>query len=322
MSMTNASISQAETPDLTIIVVSYNTRELTLKALETLYENTHRTQFHTVVLDNDSQDGSADAIAQAFPQVELIRSPDNLGFARANNEVAAKADTEWLLLLNPDTETYENAIDNLLDFGKANPEGGIYGGRTVYPDGSLNPSSCWNKITLRSTVFRAFGLTTAFRNSAFFNPEEIGGWKRDSVRHVDIVVGCFLLIRRELWNELGGFDLKYFMYGEEADLCHRAQKLGYSPMITPDATIMHLVGASTSVAARKIVSVFRARVTLIRDHWHPALAPLGVLLMWFSVALRAFGGHIIGLIKGQNTKDRADRWREVWKQRTIWLAGY
>lgn len=320
--MTNVNTANADTAELTIIVVSYNTRDLTLKALETLYENTHETSFHTVVLDNDSQDGSADAIAEAFPQVELIRSGDNLGFARANNEVAAKAKSEWLLLLNPDTETHDSAIDNILAFGKANPEAGIYGGRTVYPDGALNPSSCWNKITLRSTVFRAFGLSTVFRNSAFFNPEEIGGWKRDTVRNVDIVVGCFLLIRRELWDELGGFDLKYFMYGEEADLCQRAQKLGYSPMITPDATIMHLVGASSTVLARKIVSVFRARVTLIRDHWHPALAPIGVGLMWLGVAVRVFGGNVLSLIKGKGEKERTNKWTEVWQHRATWLAGY
>jgi len=312
----------AETPELTIIVVSYNTRELTLKALETLYANTHKARFHTVVLDNDSQDGSADAIADAFPQVELIQSADNLGFARANNEVAAKAKTEWLLLLNPDTETHDSAVDNLLAFGKANPEGGIYGGRTVYPDGALNSSSCWNKITLRSTIFRTFGLTTAFRSSAFFNPEEIGGWERDSVRHVDIVVGCFLLIRRELWDELGGFDLKYFMYGEEADLCHRAQKLGYSPMITPDAEIMHLVGASTSVLSRKVISVFRARVTLVRDHWHPALAPVGVGLMWLGVALRVLGGRLLSRLRGKGEEARSDKWAEVWQERATWMAGY
>lgn len=320
--MTKTDIMDADAPELTIIVVSYNTCELTLKALETLYANTYKTRFHTVVLDNASEDGSADAIAKAFPQVELIRSAENLGFARANNEVAAQAETEWLLLLNPDTETYDSAIDNLLDFGKANPEAGIYGGRTVYPDGSLNPSSCWNKITLRSTVFRALGLTTMFRKSSFFNPEEMGDWQRDTVRHVDIVVGCFLLIRRDLWNELGGFNLKYFMYGEEADLCHRAQNLGYSPMITPDAEIMHLVGASTTVVSRKIVSVFRARVTLIRDHWPAFLAPVGVFLMWLGVALRVLGGAVLSRILGKTERARASTWTEVWQHRATWMAGY
>ncbi|MEM9269456.1 MAG: glycosyltransferase family 2 protein, partial [Pseudomonadota bacterium] len=129
-------------PDLTVIIVSYNTRDLTLKALETLYANTTRTAFHTVVLDNASGDGSADAIAAAFPQVELIRSEENLGFAKANNVVAAEATTEWLLLLNPDTEVHPNAIDHLMEFALAHPQAGITGGRTVFPDGSLNIASC------------------------------------------------------------------------------------------------------------------------------------------------------------------------------------
>ncbi len=96
----------SDTAELTVIVVSYNTRELTLKALETLYANTHVARFETVVFDNASEDGSADAIAEAFPQVKLIRSDDNLGFAKANNVVAAEATTPWLLLLNPDTECH------------------------------------------------------------------------------------------------------------------------------------------------------------------------------------------------------------------------
>ena len=231
---------------LTVIIISYNTRDLTLAALRTLYATTQATAFRTVVLDNASTDGSADAVATTFPQVELLRSDENLGFARANNMVAAAARTEWLLLLNPDTECHAGAVDNLMAFARANPQGGIYGGRTVFPDGSLNIASCWNRITPWSVFCLATGLTAAFPRSTIFDPEAMGGWQRDTVREVDIVVGCFLLIRRDLWTRLGGFDLRYFMYGEEADLCLRARRLGFRPMITPDAEIMHLVGAASA----------------------------------------------------------------------------
>lgn len=141
-------------PELTVIIVSYNTRALTLKCLETLYANTTRTRFHTVVFDNASEDGSAEAVAAAFPQVEVIASKENLGFARANNEVAAKANSEWILLLNPDTEVYENGVDALLEFSRAHPEAGLTGGRTFFPDGSLNPLSCQGEITLWSSLTR------------------------------------------------------------------------------------------------------------------------------------------------------------------------
>lgn len=309
-------------PTLTVIIISYNTRELTLAALRTLYDTTKATSFHVVVLDNASADGSADAIAAEFPEVELIRSAENLGFARANNVVAEAAKTEWLLLLNPDTECHPGAIDNLMAFAMANPKGGIYGGRTVFPDGRLNIASCWNRITPWSVFCIATGLTAAFRRSSLFNTEAMGNWQRDTVREVDIVVGCFLLIRRELWQRLGGFDLRYFMYGEEADLCLRARKLSFRPMITPDAQIMHLVGAASASKASKRILVTKARVTLIRDHWPRWLVPFGIGMMWLWGALRVSAAGLLALTGRAGAKERRAYWAEVWARRQDWLRGY
>ncbi|MBU2359454.1 MAG: glycosyltransferase family 2 protein [Alphaproteobacteria bacterium] len=303
-------------------MVSYNTRDLTLTCLETLYENTTQTRFHTVVWDNNSSDGSAEAIAARFPQVEVIASPDNLGFAKANNVVAAQATTDWLLLLNPDTEVHAGAVDNLLAFSSAHPDAGITGGRTVFPDGSLNIASCWMRITPWSAFCMAVGLTAAFRRSALFNPEAMGRWQRNTVREVDIVVGCFLMIPRTLWQELGGFDLKYFMYGEEADLCLRAKTRGYRPMITPDAQIMHLVGASSGRVADKVVMVAKSRVTLIRDHWPRALVPLGLALMWLWGAVRVAAARMLALSGRAHHRETAVKWRGIWARRSDWLKGY
>lgn len=309
-------------PELTVIIVSYNTRELTLKCLETLYANTTRTRFHTVVLDNASADGSAEAVAAAFPQVEVIASKDNLGFARANNDVAAKAQSEWILLLNPDTEVYENGVDALLEFSRAHPEAGITGGRTFFPDGSLNPLSCQGEITLWSSLTRALGLTIVFKNSAFFNPEAYGDWQRDTVREVDIIVGCFLMAPKKLWDELGGFDLRYYMYGEDSDISLRAKKLGYRPMITPDARIMHLVGASSALKANKTVMVAKSRTTLIHDHWPAWKAPMGVALIWLWGALRTGAAQAAAILPGEKHKLRAENWRLIWSRRKEWLTSY
>ena len=309
-------------PELTVIMVSYNTAALTLAALRTLYAETTRTTFRCVLFDNASADGSAEAVAREFPQVELIASAENLGFARANNVVAAQARTPWLLLLNPDTEVQDGAVDTLMDFARSHPQGGIWGGRTVFRDGSLNIASCWGRITPWSVFCKTFGLSAVFPKSERFNPEAYGDWQRDTVREVDIVVGCFLLIRRELWDELGGFDLKYYMYGEEADLCLRARERGWRPMITPDAQIMHIVGASAGVATRKAVQVQKARCTLIRDHWHPALVPLGMGLVWLGMGLRYAVTRPLALAPRENLRAKAARWAEIWKARHDWLAGY
>lgn len=315
----------AENPDsgsaeLTVIVVSYNTRDLTVRALETLFENAGDVSMHVVVWDNASHDGSADAVAARFPHVELIRSEDNIGFALANNAIATTATSPWLLLLNPDTETHPGAIENILAFGKQHPQAGIIGGRTVFPDGSLNIASCWNTMTVWSLFCSAIGLARVFSQTTFFNPEGIGGWRRDSVRRVDVVVGCFLLISTSLWHELGGFNPRYFMYGEEHDLCLRAARLGYRPMITPDAQIMHLVGASSSKREDKILRLMRSKATLIRDHWGPVRAPIGLAMLWLWIAIRRAASLLIGLFSDKS--DKGAQWRRIWQDRRQWLKGY
>lgn len=312
----------AEEAELTVIIVSYNTRELTLKALETLYATTLETRFHTVVFDNASLDGSAEAIAKAFPQVELIVSKENLGFAKANNLVAAQAKTDWLLLLNPDTECHEGAVDNLFTFSKANnPQAGITGGRTVFPDGSLNVASCWMQITPWSAFCKAVGLSGAFPDSPLFNREGIGGWKRDSVREVDIVVGCFFMIPRALWDQLEGFNLKYFMYGEEADLCLRALALGYQPMITPDAQIMHLIGAASKQQSHRYVLSAKGRITLMQDHWPAWQVPFGRAMQATWAGGRFIVTGTIARLTGRKMRT-AQKWAEIWAARRDWLQGY
>jgi GT2 family glycosyltransferase len=306
--------------EVTVIIVSFNTRDLTLKALETLYANAGDVHMRVIVWDNASADSSADAIAAAFPQTELIRSEENLGFAVANNKAAELVRSEWMLLLNPDTETHPRAIEALLRFAQAQPGAGIVGGRTVFPDGSLNPASCWNKITLWSLLTSATGLTGLFTNSSLFNHEGIGGWKRDSICEVDIVVGCFLMISTNLWRELGGFNSKYFMYGEEADLCLRAAKVGYRPMITPDAQIMHLVGTSTPQLAPKLFQLTKARATLIRDHFSPLKASIGLALLLIWSFNHRIKSALLGA--GRGTSEESDAWSVLWKKRNEWLAGY
>ncbi|WP_375291697.1 glycosyltransferase family 2 protein [Qipengyuania sp.] len=315
--MTNAAQGSAE---VTVIIVSYNTRELTLKAVETLLANKGQVKLRIVIFDNASSDGSAAALAEAYPYLEVIAHPENIGFARANNLVAETATTEWLLLLNPDTETHPGAIETLLEFSRAHPNAGITGGRTVFPDGRLNIASCWRRMTVWSLFCSATGLSSAFPRSDLFNPEAFGDWQRDSVREVDIVVGCFLMIRTELWNRLGGFDARYFMYGEEADLCLRARAMGYRPMITPDAEIMHLVGASSTKVSDKVIKVARAKASLIRDHWPRYLQPIGLgLLLAWGLVRRI--GYALAALAGGSAKQR-DKWREVWRRRDEWLAGY
>ena len=146
-------------PELSIIVVNWNTREITLECLRSLYRETRDTDFEVLLVDNGSADGSADAIAAEFPQVRLLREAVNHGFAKANNIAAELARGRYLLLLNSDTVVLDLAIDKLMHFARATPQAGIWGGRTLFGDRRLNPSSAWGKVTPWSTLCFALGLT-------------------------------------------------------------------------------------------------------------------------------------------------------------------
>lgn len=315
-------MSGEDNKKITVLIVSYNTSKLTIAAIKSVLDTTPIDMVEILVYDNASTDGSADAISLNFPDIFLIRGRKNIGFAAANNHLADMVRTKWILLLNPDTEVHPGAIQNLLKFAEENPDCGIYGGRTVFPDGSLNVASCWMAMTPRSLLFSALGLSRLFKSSSFFNYEEIGGWARDTVRNVDIVVGCFMMVSKSLWCTLGGFDRAFFMYGEEADFCLRAKRMGYSPAITPDAEIMHLVGASSKERSDKIIRLAAAKISLIKRHWNPAMVGLGVSLIKLWVFVRFIAYSFLAVFMGKKYEGRRSEWRSVWRKRSAWVDGY
>ena len=307
---------------LSVIVISYNTREMTLACLRSLRDET-RVPYELIVVDNASVDGSPEAIAVEFPEVALIAATTNQGFAGANNFAARQAHGEYLLLLNPDTVVLDGAVDRLMEFAKAMPEAGIWGGRTFYGDGSLNPGSCWRRMSLWTLFCRVTALATLFSGSATFNPEAYGGWERDSVRAVDIVTGCLLLIRRDLWEALGGFDPAFFMYGEEADLCLRARARGADPHITPEARIIHYGGASEKVYADKMIRLLTGKASLIDRHFPRWQRPLarGLFRLWPLSRLAAT--RTLGTVTGsQEMRASAEAWSSIWARRAEWRGGY
>lgn len=318
--------AEAQTPseiDISILMVSYNTRAMTAAAVSSAVAATRKASYEIIAVDNASEDGSAAMLSAHPSRPHTIALPKNVGFSAGNNIAAGIARGRYLLLLNPDTIVNDGAIDALLAFAQANPAARIWGGRTLFGDGSLNPSSCWSRMTPWNLLCRATGLTAIFPKSEFFNGEAFGGWQRDSIRQVDIVSGCFLLIERELWQQLGGFDPAFFMYGEEADLCLRARALGAKPMVTPTATIVHYGGASERTRAGKMVRLLAAKASLIRRHWQSHLVPLGLALNAAWPLSRAIATGIIARLSGDAArKHSADAWREIWQRRSEWRRGY
>ena len=307
--------------DLSILVVSYNTRAITLECLESLYRHPPSVRYEVIVVDNDSRDGSAEAIAAAFPQARLIAAKENLGFGGGNNLAAQYASGRRLLLLNPDTIVFERTFDAVWEFAEREPLRGIWGGRTLHKDGSLNPPSCWRDLSLWGLATQAVGLQHFFPENEFISWEDYGGWQRDRERAVDIVAGCFLLIDTELWQRLGGFDRAFFMYAEETDLCIRARKLGARPAITPEARLVHLGGASTSSRVEALMRVQRARITLIRKHWSRPRFLMGRALIAYWAWSRR---HLSRFKSGRfdHGSDAHEKWTTIWNRRKEWINGY
>jgi GT2 family glycosyltransferase len=300
-------------PDVSILVVTYRCRDAARGCLASLRE-TVAVPHEVVVLDNASQDGTVEMVREEFPDARLIASEENLGFAVGCNRAAEEARGKYVLLLNPDTVVHEGAVGALLDFARAHPEHGLVGGRTLDPDGSVNPGSCWGAPSLWSLFCFATLLSSAFKRTRLFDPESLGAWQRDTVREVDIVTGCLLLAPRTLWQELGGFDARFFMYGEDADLSLRAAQLGYRPAITPDAVVTHEIGVSSAAREDKLMLLFRGKATLLRKHWRGTRLRLGLGLLAAGLGLRSLLSRSRG---GQPSP-----WSQVWRGRSEWLAGY
>ena len=307
---------------VSIIVVNYGTREMTMDCLRSIVRETRRVSYEILLVDNASNDGIVDAVRREMPHVHCFPLSSNVGFARANNVAAEQAKGCFLLLLNPDTVVLDGAVDRLIGFAMEKPEAKIWGGQSLRGDRSLDPTSCWRGVTLWGVICRTFGLDTAFPNSGIFNPEGYGGWNRLSVREVDIICGCFMLIDRQMWEQLSGFDGIFFMYGEEADFCLRAARVGARPTFTPDAVIIHYGGASEQVETEKLVRKLSARAELIRRHLSPATRRAGLFMNSLLALVRALGyGMAARLSRNPERLSRAKIWRCVWLRRATWQFG-
>ncbi|GAA0492996.1 glycosyltransferase family 2 protein [Microbacterium aurantiacum] len=300
-------------PQIAVVIVNYNTADETAASIASVLAMT-RTPTEIVVVDNGSRDGSVETLRARFPEIAVVDAGENLGFAAGVNRGVAHTTAPWVLLLNPDTVVLDGAIDALLAYARAHPEHRVYGGRTVRPDGSTDPSSCWGAMSLWSLACFATGLSTAFKRSRIFDPESLGSWQRDSVREVPIITGCLLLISREDWTLLGGMDETYFLYGEDADFSARAWEHGMRPVIVPSATIIHAVGGSTASSGRKMSMVMAGKATVLRRRWHPAAAAIGIALLQVGTAVRALPAGARGR--------RGTTWQVVWGHRRAWRTGY
>lgn len=224
--------------DVSIIIINYKTEELTVNCLESIKQKTNGINYEVIVIDNDSQDASIDNIMKAHPWAKYIKSSENLGFGKANNLAAKEAVGKYVFFLNSDTELINNAIKILFDFMENAPkDAGACGANLYYPDGSINFSYTTYFPTLLSHIlYRSYMIK--FYSAENFNTTE-------EIKKVSQVIGAHLFMRRDIFNEIGGFDPFYFMYVEDTDIQKTLSLRGLHVYSVPKAKIMHLQGASS-----------------------------------------------------------------------------
>jgi hypothetical protein len=273
---------QAQTP-LSVVIVSWNTRELTLEALGSFLP-ARDLNVEVVVVDNASTDGSAGAIEAAFPDVRVVRNARNLGFAGGVNVGLRASRHPLVLLLNPDTRVLGDAIARLVDYADAHPVAGIVGPRVLNEDGSIQASR-FLFPSLLNQVLSATYLYQLLPGSRVFNRERLGGRDAATPELVDAVSGCCFLVRRSVLDAVGMLDESFFMYAEETDLCYRAWQAGFEVHYAPVGEIVHLGGGSSRLASLRNFLEYRRSILRFFHKHRGASATQGAraLLLLFLV---------------------------------------
>jgi hypothetical protein len=228
---------------LSIIIVSWNVKDILSDCLDSILRNTAAFPYEIIVVDNAGTDGTADHIKNKFPTVCVIENSENRGFAQANNQGASLAGGQYLFFLNPDTVLLDDTLNRLVDFMDRNPDIAMSGPRILNDDRTLQASvrnfPSWRGAFYRYTIFKYLGLF-----KSHFEKWHNRGFDYDRQADIEQLIGAAMVIRKEIFEQVGRFDERFFMYYEEVDLCRRLKDGGFRVVYYPVAQLVHLGGKS------------------------------------------------------------------------------
>lgn len=254
--------------DLTIIIVNYNTKQLTLNCLESVYKSLTSYQFEVIIIDNASYDDSVHVIREQYPQIKLITNKDNLGFSKANNQGMKIAEGRHVLLLNSDTIIERDTLDIMINFMDANTMVGVSGCKVVLPDGSLDKACRRGFPTPAATFYYVSRLSKVFPKNPRINAYHREDLDPDEEYPIDCLIGAFMMVRREVIDQVGMLDENFFMYGEDVDWCYRIKQAGWVNYYYPRTKIVHYKRASSRNKPFKITYEFhRSFFVLYNKHF-------------------------------------------------------
>ena len=303
---------------LSVIVVSWNVVELLRRCLETLSADLASIDAEVFVVDNASADSSSQMVAAEFPQFRLIANDANLGFAVANNQALKEAHSQYVLLLNPDTEVIPGAIPQLIQFLDQNPEAAIIAPQLLNSDGSVQ-RSCREFPTFIGMLYELLGLSKLFPANSVFGRYKMLEFDHSYRRQVDQPEGACLLMRASVIDSVGMLDEGFFMLFEEVDWCYRIKKAGWQIWFTPEAKVIHHYGQSIKqVKARMILSSHRGLFRYWQKHlcqgrWYlEGVVYAGLMMLaWMRIASHTVKASLIGthtepgrIVPGKADKER------------------
>jgi GT2 family glycosyltransferase len=312
-------------PDVSIVIVSWNTREVLGECLSSIMLPAARSEAYisqevevdglrceVIVVDNASHDGTPEMVRQRFPSVRLIANDENIGFARANNQAFRVSSSRYLLMLNPDTRIQPGALRTLVEFVDRHPRAGAAGPRIVDSDGSLQ-TSCYPAPTLARELWRLFHLDEIHPYGCY----DMERWDTNRAWAADAILGACMLLPRKAVDEVGPLDEDFFIYSEEIDLCKRLRERGWGVYWIPQAVVMHHGAQSTrQVPTDMFLRLYEAKVLYFRKHHGPVAAALYKLILAMAAMPRILASPICLLERCDRRRQHAvlaDRYRRLVK---------
>lgn len=286
--------------DVSVIIVNYNVKELLVNCIKSILSSTGDLKIEIIIVDNNSFDGSVEQVKLKFAddkKIKIIENRVNLGFGRANNLGAKSARGKYLLLLNPDTIIQEDTIEKTVKFYEEKDKAGGVSCKLVLPNGKLD-LACRRSFPKPSVAFyRILGLSKLFPHSKTFASYNLTYLDENQTYEVEAICGAFMLVSKDIFEQVGGFDEDYFMYGEDLDLCFRIRKAGYKVFYYSGTSTIHFKGESTRKSSISYVSNFYGAMKIfVQKNLKKKSVLLNTFLRIFII-YRAFISYFVRFLK-------------------------
>lgn len=270
--------------DISIVIVNYNVKDFLSQCLKSVLNSKTELKIEIICLDNDSDDNAVEELTPLFPEVKFIQLDKNYGFGKANNIGFDNASGKYVLMLNPDTIIQPDTLQIMYNYMENNLSVGVSGCKVLNHDGSFQPACRRGFPTPWAAFCKLFGLQSLFPGSKLFGKYNLTYLDEDQQNYVDALIGAFMFARKNVIDQIGGFDETFFMYGEDLDICYRIKEAGYEVSYYPETTIVHFKGESAKRSTiNEIKHFYKSMEIFARKHystspWFLAFLKIGIKL--------------------------------------------